>query len=242
MGNLTVPDLVVEDHFFDNESVADAAIGQLNWEIVTIGNATTYSTLVGTNLSESAIGVLRATTNGTADGDGSVLRLDEDTLLAYKSMEMRWRVRYPTVAGNQLAGNNWRIGLGDSVTATAPTVGIYIESDAGVLTCHTASGDHGDESLAVTGHPTLTGGTTMVIDTWTTFGFTVGAASNAQGGPSEVLFHVDGTTYRVPANIDNDEEMELSIAHWQDTGGGDTLEFDIDYIGLYVPHPAGRQA
>ena len=242
MGNFTVPDLVLEDHFLANDSVADAAIGSLNWEIVTIANASTYAHLVTTNLSSEFIGGLRQSTAATADGDGSVLRLDEDTLLAYKSMEMRWRCRYPTVTGNVLAANNWRIGLVDSVTATAPTVGIYFESLAGVLTCHTASADHGDESLAVTAHADLTSGTTMVIDTWATFGFTVGASSNAQGGPSEVLFHVNGTTYRVPTNIDDDEEMELSIAHWQTSGGAASLEIDMDYIGLYVPHPAGRKA
>ena len=169
------PDLRLFDHFYANESVADAAIGELNWEIVTIGTATTYAHLVTTNTDTNSIGVLRSTTAANADGDGSVLRLDEDVILPWLGMRMAWRVRYPDASGNSLDGNNWRIGVGDLVTATTHTVGIYIESLSGVITCHTASADHGDNSLAVTGHPDLTSGTTMVLSAatgWTTFGFT----------------------------------------------------------------------
>jgi hypothetical protein len=239
------PDLRLFEHFYANESVADAAVGELNWEIVTIGNASTYANLVTTNTDKNSIGALRSTTNGTANGDGSVLRLDEDGLLAYLGTQMKWRVRYPDASGNLLDGNNWRIGLVDSVTATAPTVGIYIESISGVLTCHVASADHGDESVAVTGHPDLTSGTTMVLSAatgWTTFGFTASGRANAQGGPDEVIFHVNGIQIVVPSQLDDDEEMELSIAHWNAQGSAATYEFDRDYIGLFVPHPAGSGA
>ena len=53
------------EDFIANDSTADAAVGQLDWEIATIGNASTFALQTG-----QAGGVLRLTTAATADGDG----------------------------------------------------------------------------------------------------------------------------------------------------------------------------
>lgn len=222
---------LIQEDFVGNDSVADASVGALGWELDTIGNAPTLSILTA-----QPNGVLRHTTAATADGDGGTMRSLTDGLVIKPGVICRARVRYPNVTGNQLAGNNFRVGLDDSVTATSPTVGIWFDSDAGVLSCQVDSADHGDESASVTGHPDLTSGTTMVLDDWTDLEFRCSGGENAQGGPEEVLFYVNGGfAARVPCNIDDDEEVELKIAHWQDSGAGADLELDIDYYEVFIP-------
>jgi len=218
-----------KDDFISNDSVADAAVGTGRWEIVTIGNASTYSLLTA-----QVGGVLRSTTAGTADGDGSALRSFEDGLvLEGGNGGFAFRARYPAAAGNQLAGNNFRIGLDDSVTATSPTVGIWVDSDAGVISLQVDSADHGDTAASAAGVTTLTSGTTMVLDKWHLFRVEW-TGTNGQGGPRFVELFVDnepaGSAF---CNIDNDEEVELKIAHWQDTGGAATLEFDTDFFEFW---------
>ena len=44
----------------------------------------------------------------------------------------------------------------------------------------------------------------------------------------ELAAHVSGCL------MDNDEEVELKIAHWN-SGSGDTLELDVDYYELFLP-------
>lgn len=227
--------LHLHDDFYSNDSVADAAVGELNWEIVTIANASTYANLVTTNVTDGKYGVLRSTTNGTADGDGSVLRLDEDVIvLGGNGGELRFSVRYPDITGNQLAGNDFRIGLQDSVTATEPTVGIWVFGDAGVVSLQADSGDHGDNSVSASGVDTFTSGSTMVLGTWHDF-LVRWHGTNAQGGPKNVDLWVDGYfAGSTLCNIDNDEEMELSICHYQNSGGAATLELDVDYVDLRI--------
>lgn len=222
---------IVED-FFSNDAVADGTLGQLGWELVTIGNASTPSFLTAVKN-----GVLRLTTAGTADGDGEALRLFEDgVVFDGKGGWFRTRVRYPDITGNQLAGNNFRIGIDDSVTATSPTVGIWIDSDAGVLSLQVDSAAGGDKADAVSGVSTLTSGTTMVLGTWHDIEV-VWEGENSLGGPKNVRMWVDGELAAEVFNtlIDNDEEAEIKIAHWQDTGGGATLELDVDYFEAWLP-------
>ncbi len=224
--------LFVFDDFVANDSVADAAVGALDWEVVAITNAGTLALQTQAGLNN--YGVLRHSTGTTADGDGAVLRTFTDGLLVAPGTEIKFKARLVT----SVAGNNFRIGLQDSVTATAPTVGIWFDSNAGVVTCEADSADHGDNSQAVTGHANLTSGTTMTAGTW--YDFEIKAAGNqslnAQGGPSEVDFFLDGThVAKVPCAIDDDEEVELSIVHWQDTGSGADRIFEIDYIELFQP-------
>lgn len=228
--------LLVKDDFAVNDAVADASIGELNWESVALTTADTYSYLTQTGVNN--YGVLRMTGAGAADNTGSALRLFTDGLIVAPGTEFGFKVRYPNITGNLLATNNFRIGLQDSVTVTSPTVGVWFDSDAGVMSCQVDSADHGDESDTVTAHPDLTSGTTMVLDDWTEFKFVCAGAQslNAQGGPSEVDFFINGAhVAKTTCNIDDDEEVELSIVHWQDSGGAESLELDVDYIWAWLP-------
>lgn len=235
--------LYLKDDFYANDAVADATLGELRWELVTIGNVSVPTFLTQQGI--GAYGVLRLTTAATADGDGSVIRLDEDGLIIRPGCEFGFKLRYPI----ELIGN-FRVGLQDSVTATSPTVGVWIDSDAGVLSCQVDSADHGDESELVNGpegtSAGLTSGTTMAIGSFYEFYARCSSEENAQGGPAYVDFQIGlvdtavGRPWmkhvaRVPCNIDDDEEVEFSIAHWQDSGGADAVALDIDFAYLWIP-------
>ena len=130
--------LYVKDDFFGNNIVTDNNVGELGWELTTIGTASTLAFQTSQQW-----GVLRQTTAANADGDGSVMTLtDSSLILGPKGFELSARIQYPV----ELASGNFRIGLDDSVTATRPTVGVTIESNAGVLTCNTDSATEGDEA------------------------------------------------------------------------------------------------
>jgi hypothetical protein len=146
---------------------------------------------------------------------------------------VRFRVRYPDVNSNTLAGNNFRIGFSASVAVTEPTVGIWVDSDAGVLELDGAS-TNGDKNTAVAGVSTLTTGTTMVLDTWHDFAFFC-EGTNTNGGPATIKLYVDGELGATITSflLGDAETMELSIVHWNDTGA--TLELDIDYIECWLP-------
>jgi hypothetical protein len=218
----------LKDDFLSNDSVADAVVGELTWEIVTIANASTYVLVVAAAAGEA--GILRQTTAATATGDGSNLRLDEDSFVfGPNGGGFAFKFRYPV----ELASSNFRIGLTDSVTATAPTVGIWIESDAGVLSLEADSADHGDVSVALAGVSTLTSGTTAVVDTWHTARVEWQGA-NGQGGPRYVEAWIDGELAgAVLAVIDDDEEAEPKITHWQDAGSADAVAFDLDFVEFW---------
>ena len=218
----------LKDDFLSNDSVADAVVGELAWEIVTIGNASTYALQVAAAAGE--VGILRQTTAATADGDGSVLRLDEDSwVFGGDGGGFAFKFNYPI----ELASSNFRIGIENSVTATAPTRGIWIDSNAGVLTLEADSADHGDESSAVTGVSTLTSGTTAVVATFHTVEVKW-TGVNGQGGPRYVEAFVDGELgASVFCNLDDDETAEPKITHWQDSGGADAVIFDLDFVEFY---------
>lgn len=221
--------LYVKDDFITNDAVADATVGELDWEIATIGNASTIALVTS-----QPFGVLRDTTAATADGDGEVYRLFTDGLvLQGGNGGFQCRVRYPDINSNALAGNNFIIGLTAASTEITPTDGIYVKSDAGVLTLYADSADHGDVSVAAAGVSTLTSGTTMVLDTWHTIKV-VWTGTNGQGGPKYVDLFVDGEAAgSLLAVIDNDESVEVKMIHWQDSGGAVDLEWDIDYFEFW---------
>lgn len=229
--------LYLKDDFLVNEAVADATVGELDWEVVTIGNASTLAYLVTTNTVPGRYGILRITTAGTGDGDGDAFRFDEDTIVLNENRGYcSASFRYPNITGNALAGNDFRFGLQDSVTATESTVGIWVFSDAGVLSLQADSADHGDENVAAAGVSTLTSGTTAVLGTWHDVEFMF-YGENAQGGPASAMFTVDGEIagrLNGVIDIDDDEEMEFGFTHYQNSGGADTLEIDIDYIDLLI--------
>jgi len=227
---------VIED-FLTNDSITDAAIGRMLWEADTIANASTMAYLESTTAVAPG-GGMRFTTNGTADGDGESLRLNTDGIvLGPNGGGFAFGCRFPSVTGNVLAGQAFRVGLDDSVTATSPTVGIWVEAPAGVVSLQVDSADHGDLSAAAGsygGDNSLTSNTTMVLGT--THHFQVDwFGENAQGGPAWVNLAVDDQQVaQTKCNIDNDEEMELKIVHWQDSGGAATLELDVLYYEFWM--------
>ncbi len=215
------------DDFFANSGVADATTGTLNWELTTIANASTPTFVAGQN------GILRDTTAGSS-GDGEAYTLHPDGVVLSGTNQQFWfRARYPTISGNVLAANNFRIGFSDSVTTTEPAVGVWVDSAAGVISFDVAS-TNGDISVAAAGVSTFTSGTTMVIDTWHDFWVTMDG-TNANGGPDRIRLFVDGELAGTINNalLASTETMEFSIVHWNSSGA--TLEFDIDYIEFWLP-------
>lgn len=214
------------DNFLSHLAVTTGAIGNLGWNFTTIGNASTYAYQTGEN------GVLRLTTAATANGDGSAMHLFSDSISFVPGIEFGARIKYPV----ELASGNFRIGLDDSVTATSPVVGIWFDSDAGVLSCQ-ADSANGDVSVAVTKHPDLTSGTTMVVDDWVDFEVRCGGVANANGGPAEIFYFVNG--YHVgtlDSLIGSAETAEPKLAHWQDSGGVDAVALEISHFWLYIPN------
>ena len=215
------------DNFHANSGVADTTVGQLGWEMTTIANASTPSFVASQN------GIMRLTTQGTT-GDGEALTLHPDSVvLAGTNQEFWCRVRVPTLSGNTLAGNNFRIGFSASVAVTEPAVGVWVDSDAGVISFDVAS-TNGDISVAASGVNTLTSGTTMVINTFHNFHVMMDG-TNTNGGPKRIRLFVDGQLAGTINNalLGSAETMEYSIVHWNDSG--DTLELDIDYVEFWLP-------
>lgn len=221
----------VDDFLSRDNTVTTGNIGLYGWEFTTIANASTFAFQT-----QYPFGVLRSTTAATANGDGAALHMFPDALVLAGSSNgggFSTRVRLTT----QIAGNNFRIGLDDSVTATVPGSGIYIGSVDGVMTLAAYSNDHGDatQALAQPGNRTLTSGTTMVVDTWHTFEVTWTGA-NGQGGPRNIECFVDGDTApsaSIIANIDDDEEVELKICHFNLSGGALAEVLDIDFYEFW---------
>ena len=220
------------DDFQSNASVADLLVGNLNWDRATIGNPSTPSYVASPN------GIMRIETLGTT-GDGESFAIAEDTLvLAGTNQVFRCRVRYPDVeigssVANVVANNNFRIGFLDVVTAGQPAVGIWIDSAAGLLSFDCANTTT-SKTKAVEGVPTLTGGTTMILDTWYDLELQM-SETNANGGPAVVKCFVDGyPAGEITGNvIASDETMDFSIVHWTSTGAVRAL--DIDYYEAYLP-------
>ena len=214
------------DDFASNESIADGLIGKLNWDMTTIGNVSVPSYVASPN------GILRLTTAATADGDGVALTLEDDILvLAGTNQVFRCRVRYPV----EIPTNNFRIGFLDVLTSGEPEVGVWINSDGGLLSFDCANTTT-DKTKAVTGVPTLTGGTTMVVNTWHDLELQM-SGTNANGGPDTISCFVDGfAAGQITGNvIASTEVMAFAITHWQDSGGADAQAFDIDYYEAYLP-------
>ncbi len=217
----------VFDDFFANSGVADATVGTLNWELTAISTTSVITIVAGQN------GILRDTTAVTT-GDGEAYTLHPDGVVLSGTNQQFWfRVRYPDVNSNAIAGNNFRFGFSDSVTATEPAVGVWVDSAAGVISFDVAS-TNGDISVAAAGVASLTSGTTMVLDTWHDFYVTMDGV-NANGGPDRIRLFVDGELAGTINNalLGSAETMEFSMVHWNSTGA--TLELDTDYIEYWLP-------
>jgi len=216
----------LKDDFYSNDPVTDALIGELHWEFALIGNVSTVA-----YLTQVPFGAFKDTTSATADGDGMYYRLFTDGLvLGNHGGGFAFRARL----ADQIASNNFRIGVDDSITATAPDSGIWVNCDGGVISLEVYSNDHGDSPTAVAANvSTLTGGTTMVVATWHDFRVEW-SGDNGRGGPRWVELYVDNeiaaSSY---CTIDDDEEVECKIVHWQDSGGALAVELDIDYYEFW---------
>lgn len=215
----------VFDDFHSNSAVTTGLLGSLDWVMTTIANASTPSFVASQN------GVMRLTSAGAAaDGEAVHLEPDAVTLGGGDGVVIRARVRMTTA----IAGHNFRIGLDDSVTATDGTVGVWFESDAGVLSAEVAS-TNGDQSVAVTGVTTLTTGTTMIVDIWHDIELRL-SGTNANGGPKTIDCFVDGEPAATIKNVllGSTETMEFKITHWDDSAGTAQV-LDIDYYEVYIP-------
>lgn len=229
------PPLHIVDNFIGGAGVADDEIGEFDWELTAVGNGSTLA--YGTAEDGASNGFIRDTTAVTADGDGAAYHSTADSFsFNNKGGYCKFRARYPDITGNQLAGNNFRIGADDSVTAADPDDGIVVTSDAGVLSLKAFSGGNGDVTATVAGVSTLTSGTTMVLGTWHDFEFRwSGDNGNAAPGPDYVVLYIDGekAAELSGVTIDSAEACELKIIHWQDSGSGATLELDVDYFEFF---------
>jgi len=221
----------IYDDFIQNAIITTTYVGELGWEFGALTTDDTASYLTGraANSGEGrAQGVLRLTGAGAANNTGSYFRLFTDALVINEGPGgFACRVRYPEVTGNSLVGNNFRIGMDDSVTATIPGSGISVASDAGVLTCVAWSNDHGDTTIT----PAYT--TTMVMDTWYTLR-AEWSGENGMGGPRELFFYIDDVLQGSSTIVlDDDEEVEAKFVHWQDTGAAASLEWDLDFFEFW---------
>src|SRR3990167_831641 len=224
----------VRETFTSNDSVADAVLAENDWELDTIGNAST--TAYGTYGGET---YLRDTTAGTADGDGESYSLKDDAqTVGDGGGFIAVRMRMPDITGNIIAGNNARFGLTDVVTSGEPVVGPWIDLDSAVLSFDSASANGDLNATCNVGQGTaagLTSGTTLVIGTiynlelrWH------GANTNADPGPLTVDGYAAGVHVARINNslLDGAETVEAKIIHYQHTGGADTLELNV--FGLEI--------
>jgi len=215
----------VFDDFHSNSAVTTGLLGSLDWLMTTIVGASTPSFVASQN------GIMRLTTDGTtAHGEAVHLMADKVSLAGGDGVFIRFRARM----GTTLTGNNFRIGLSASVTATEPAVGVWVNSDAGVISFDVAS-TNGDISVAASGVTTLTSGTTAVVDTWHDYELRL-SGTNSNGGPDQVDCFVDGEPAGSIKNslLGSAETMEFSIVHWDD-GAGASQVLDIDYYEAYIP-------
>jgi len=224
----------LKDDFYQSDAITTGLIGELDWELTHVGAGGTESYLITTNAVPGRPGILRFLPAGAA-GDGTAYHLDIDGIvLNGNSGSASCGVRIPDIAGNLVVGSDFRFGLGDSVTATANTVGIWLCITDGVVAMEMDSADHGDNRSAAAGCSALDGGTTMEIGEWYDFELRW-SAENAQGGPARGMLYVNGVPAFDPpmtCEIDDDEEMEFGFRHWN--AGATTLEWDLDYVDILI--------
>ncbi len=215
----------VFDDFHSNSAVTTGLLGQLDWLLTTVGSTPSTPTYIA-----SQNGILHLVTQGTtAYGLGIHLMENKLTLGGGDGVFVRFRVRLPTT----LTGNNFKIGYSNAQTVADGSVGIWIESDAGVTSIEGRS-TNGDLSVNVSGVTTLTSGTTAVVDTWHDYELRL-SGTNTNGGPKQIDCFIDGEPAGSIKNflLGSAETMEFSIIHWDDAGTAQ--KFDIDYYESYIP-------
>ncbi|RLC55769.1 MAG: hypothetical protein DRI30_07005 [Chloroflexi bacterium] len=221
----------VWEDWCDNDSVADAEIGKMGWEIAILGGGAetlTFETAQGETF-------LRMTGAGGGTGDGSVLSLAADKVsLGQYGGECRFGFRIPDITGNTVTGNHFKFGFSDVITAGEPAVGLWMDVVAGVVEFDAASAN-GDVNVVAAG-PTslLTSGTTLIKGTtydgiirWS------GNNGNADPGPSYASLTLNGHIVAETSAvlIDGAETMEALFIH--NTTATDTLELDCFYYEAF---------
>ena len=219
----------VWEDFLDNNSVADAEIGKMGWEIAILGGGAETLSF------ETAAGEthLRMTGAGGGTGDGSVLSLAADKVtLGPNGGYCRFGFRIPSITGNVVAGQNFKFGFSDVVTAGEPAVGLWIDVVSGVVEFDCASAN-GDINEVVTGAPTslLTSGTTAILGT--TYDGEIkwwGNNGNTDPGPSHASLTLNGIQvafFNGTVLLDGAETFEPLFIH--NSLATDTLELDVFY-------------
>jgi len=217
------------EDFLTNDSISDAAVGKMLWEIDAIsGGADTLS-----YETEDGLTFLRMTPGGSGAGDGSGLSLKDDSITFGPSGGVYRAVfRVPDISGNAIAGHDFKLGFGDVHDGSEPAVGAWFDVNSGVVECNVASAN-GDVNQAVTGHGDLTSGTTLVLGDWYEAEIKwAGSNSNADSGPATWEFYLNGilvAEFKGPdAVLDGAETCEPIITHIQDS----TTSLELDILGV----------
>jgi len=222
----------VWEDWCDNASVADAEIGKMGWEITVLGGGAetlSFETAQGETF-------LRMTGAGGGTGDGSVLSLAPDKVsLSQYGGECRFGFRIPDITGNTVAGNNFKFGFSDVVTASEPAVGLWMDVVAGVVEFDAASANN-DVNVAASG-PTslLTSGTTLIKGT--TYNGVIkwwGNNGNTDPGPASASLTLNGhkvAEFEGTVLIDGAETFEPLIIH--NALATNTLEMDCFYYEAF---------
>ncbi|KKN73794.1 hypothetical protein LCGC14_0397420 [marine sediment metagenome] len=215
----------IVENFNSNDSVADANVGDMNWEIDIISaGAETLS--YGTQAGET---YLRATGAGGGAADGSVLSLADDSCSAGPNGGyFRFRYRIPNISANTIANNLGRFGLNDVVTTAEPVVGMNFEFDTNGVMSFDSMSANGDVTTSFSASK-LTSSTTHVLGTtnnveliWS------GNNGNAAPGPDTLVCYINGQLAGRQVGtvlLDGDETFEPKMAIWTD--GSTTLETDV---------------
>ncbi len=219
----------VWEDFLTNDSIGDATVGKMLWEVTALGGGAetlTYETAQGETF-------LRMTGAGGGSGDGSILSLAADKVsFGPNGGYLRFGVRIPDISANTIAGNIGKIGFSDVVTVSEPAVGLWMDIVAGVVEFDCASANGTDLNAAASG-PTslLTSGTTMIKGT--TYNCEIkwwGNNGNADPGPSHAELRMNGhqvAFFDGTVLLDGAETLEPIILH--NTLASDTLELDVFY-------------
>jgi hypothetical protein len=145
-----------------------------------------------------------------------------------------------TLASHGLNNGEQIVIVASDATGLAANTRYFVRDSTGstfrvALTPDGAVVDITGDGTAVTWKKVPGDGTTMILGEWVDLELRWSDV-NAEGGPQWAELYVNGVLgARQQVYLDNDESMELKIAHWQDTGAAGTLELDIDYFEVFLP-------
>ncbi len=219
----------VWEDFLTNDAITDGLIGKMSWELLALGGGAetlTYETAAGETF-------MRMTGAGGGTGDGTIISLAADKVtFGPNGGFCRFGFRIPSISANVVAGQNFKFGFSDVVTAGEPAVGLWMDVVSGVVEFDCASAN-GDVNEVVSGQPTslLTSGTTLILGT--TYDGEIkwwGNNGNADPGPDSASLTLNGRQvafFNGTVLLDGAETLEPIFIH--NSLATDTLELDIFY-------------